>query len=81
MAAMAEAGDVLDLLYDVVRKPPTAERAAGTHCLVTAALIKLVTRWGGTLGGRFQPRKKTRVRNQETYGIKVQQKVGFKQQK
>lgn len=37
-------GDVLDLLYDVVRKPPTAERAAGTHCLVTAALIKLVTR-------------------------------------
>ena len=39
-------GDVLDLLYDVVRKPPTAERAAGTHCLVTAALIKLVTRWG-----------------------------------
>lgn len=60
MAAMADAGDVLDLLYDVVRKPPTAERAAGTHCLVTAALIKLVTRWGGTLGGRFQPRKKTR---------------------
>ena len=37
-------GDVLDLLYDVVRKPPSAERAAATHCLVTAALIKLVTR-------------------------------------
>ena len=37
-------GDVLDLLYDVVRKPPTAEKAAATHCLVTAALIKLVTR-------------------------------------
>ena len=37
-------GDVLDLLYDVVRKPPTGEKAPATHCLVTAALIKLVTR-------------------------------------
>ncbi|CAK9035289.1 unnamed protein product [Durusdinium trenchii] len=37
-------GDVLDLLYDVVRKPPSAEKAAATHCLVAAALIKLVTR-------------------------------------
>ncbi|CAJ1410681.1 unnamed protein product [Effrenium voratum] len=36
--------DVLDLLYDVVRKPPTADKAAATHCLVTAALVKLVTR-------------------------------------
>mmetsp|Transcript_58552 Transcript_58552/g.130822 ORF Transcript_58552/g.130822 Transcript_58552/m.130822 type:complete len:832 (+) Transcript_58552:32-2527(+) len=36
--------DVLDLLYDVVRKPPTAEKASSTHCLVAAALIKLVTR-------------------------------------
>ena len=37
-------GDVLDLLHDVVRKPPTAEKASSTHCLVAAALIKLVTR-------------------------------------
>eukprot|EP00438_Fugacium_kawagutii_P020261 Skav218156 [mRNA] locus=scaffold4591:51384:67486:+ [translate_table: standard] len=40
-------GDVLDLLYDVVRKPPVAEKAAATHCLVAAALIKLVTRCPG----------------------------------
>ncbi|CAJ1349214.1 unnamed protein product, partial [Effrenium voratum] len=38
------AGDVLDLLHDVVRKPPCAEKAPATHCLVSAALIKLVTR-------------------------------------
>ena len=37
-------GDVLDLLHDVVRKPPTADKASATHCLVAAALIKLVTR-------------------------------------
>jgi len=37
-------GDVLDLLHDVVRKPPTGEKASATHCLVAAALIKLVTR-------------------------------------
>lgn len=71
-------GDVLDLLYDVVRKPPTAERAAGTHCLVTAALIKLVTRWGGSLGGRFKPRKNGI--SSRNLGLK-QQKVGFNQQK
>jgi len=41
------ASDVLDLLYDVVRKPPVAERASSTHCLVAAALIKLVTRCPG----------------------------------
>lgn len=41
---MSFQGDVLDLLYDVVRKPPSAEKAAATHCLVAAALIKLVTR-------------------------------------
>merc|ERR550525_1732435 len=36
--------DVLDLLQDVVRKPPNPEKAANTHSLVAAALIKLVTR-------------------------------------
>jgi hypothetical protein len=40
-------GDVLDLLYDVVRKPPVADKASATHCLVAAALIKLVTRCPG----------------------------------
>ena len=51
-------GDVLDLLYDVVRKPPVADKAPATHCLVAAALIKLVTRCPGesekikTLGRR-----------------------------
>merc|ERR1719343_913613 len=36
--------DVLDLLQDVVRKPPNPDKAALTHALVAAALIKLVTR-------------------------------------
>jgi len=36
--------DVLDLLNDVVRKPPNPEKAFQTHALVAAALIKLVTR-------------------------------------
>mmetsp|Transcript_22524 Transcript_22524/g.49767 ORF Transcript_22524/g.49767 Transcript_22524/m.49767 type:complete len:831 (-) Transcript_22524:121-2613(-) len=36
--------DVLDLLQDVVRKPPNPEKAALTHALVAAALVKLVTR-------------------------------------
>mmetsp|Transcript_57975 Transcript_57975/g.101586 ORF Transcript_57975/g.101586 Transcript_57975/m.101586 type:complete len:845 (-) Transcript_57975:103-2637(-) len=36
--------DVLDLLNDVVRKPPNPDKAAVTHSLVAGALIKLVTR-------------------------------------
>jgi len=36
--------DVLDLLQDVVRKPPNPDKAHVTHALVAAALIKLVTR-------------------------------------
>mmetsp|Transcript_20671 Transcript_20671/g.33376 ORF Transcript_20671/g.33376 Transcript_20671/m.33376 type:complete len:828 (+) Transcript_20671:132-2615(+) len=36
--------DVVDLLTDVVRKPPNPEKAHITHSLVAAALIKLVTR-------------------------------------
>lgn len=36
--------DVLDLLVDVIRKPPNPERAPLTHSLVASALIKLVTR-------------------------------------
>lgn len=36
--------DVIDLLQDVVRKPPAPDKAASTHALVAAALIKLVTR-------------------------------------
>merc|ERR1719343_536588 len=36
--------DILDLLQDVVRKPPNAEKAHAIHSLVAAALIKLVTR-------------------------------------
>merc|ERR1719440_1616700 len=36
--------DVLDLLQDVVRKPPNPDMAFATHALVAAALIKLVTR-------------------------------------
>jgi AP-1 complex subunit gamma-1 len=35
---------VVDLLTDVVRKPPNPEKAFITHSLVAAALIKLVTR-------------------------------------
>jgi len=36
--------EVLDLLQDIVRKPPNSEKASSTHTLVAAALIKLVTR-------------------------------------
>jgi AP-1 complex subunit gamma-1 len=36
--------DVIDLLQDVIRKPPNPDRASTTHSLVAAALIKLVTR-------------------------------------
>jgi AP-1 complex subunit gamma-1 len=36
--------DVLDLLQDVVRKPPNPDKAPLTHSLVAAALVKLVTR-------------------------------------
>lgn len=36
--------DVLDLLQDVVRKPPNPDKASAMHQLVAAALIKLVTR-------------------------------------
>lgn len=36
--------DVVDILTDVVRKPPNPEKAHITHSLVAAALIKLVTR-------------------------------------
>eukprot|EP00930_Biecheleria_cincta_P001624 TRINITY_DN102759_c0_g1_i1.p1 TRINITY_DN102759_c0_g1~~TRINITY_DN102759_c0_g1_i1.p1 ORF type:complete len:828 (+),score=186.94 TRINITY_DN102759_c0_g1_i1:77-2560(+) len=36
--------DVLDLLQDIIRKPPNAEKAASTHVLAAGALIKLVTR-------------------------------------
>lgn len=36
--------DVLDLLNDVVRKPPNPEKAQAVHALVAGALIKLVTR-------------------------------------
>jgi len=35
--------EVLDVLADVARKPPTSDKAS-THCLVASALIKLVTR-------------------------------------
>jgi len=45
--AAVSSSDVLDLLYDVVRKPPVADKASATHCLVAAALIKLVTRCPG----------------------------------
>mmetsp|Transcript_145548 Transcript_145548/g.362953 ORF Transcript_145548/g.362953 Transcript_145548/m.362953 type:complete len:838 (-) Transcript_145548:453-2966(-) len=40
-------GDVLDLLMDVTRKPPNANKAAAAHALVATALIKLVTRCPG----------------------------------
>lgn len=40
-------GDVLDLLQDIVRKPPNPEKAHGTHALVASALVKLVTRCPG----------------------------------
>merc|ERR1719343_1498992 len=36
--------DVIDILQDVVRKPPNPEKAHHVHSLVAAALIKLVTR-------------------------------------
>lgn len=36
--------DVVDLLLEVVKKPPIMEHAAATHALVAAALVKLVTR-------------------------------------
>jgi len=36
--------DVLDLLQDIIRKPPNSDKAANTHQLVAAALVKLVTR-------------------------------------
>jgi len=36
--------DVLDLLQDVARRPPNAEKASSTHSLVASALVKLVTR-------------------------------------
>lgn len=36
--------DVLDLLQDVVRKPPNPDKAWTIHAFVAAALIKLVTR-------------------------------------
>lgn len=39
--------DVLDLLQEVVRKPPNPDKAPVTHALVAAALIKLVTRCPG----------------------------------
>lgn len=38
------AQDVLDLLQDVIRKPPNADKVASTHVLAAGALIKLVTR-------------------------------------
>lgn len=38
---------VLDLLQDVARKPPNADKGDVTRCLVAAALIKLVTRCPG----------------------------------
>lgn len=43
-AIQVSPGDVLDLLQDVVRKPPNADKAHLTHALVVASLIKLVTR-------------------------------------
>lgn len=36
--------DVLDLLQDVMRKPPNPDKAPQTHAFIVAALIKLVTR-------------------------------------
>jgi len=39
--------DVLDVLQDVVRKPPNPEKASATHSLVASALVKLVTRCPG----------------------------------
>jgi len=36
--------ELLDLLQDVVKKPPNSDKAGSTHTLVAAALIKLVTR-------------------------------------
>jgi AP-1 complex subunit gamma-1 len=39
--------DVLDLLQDIIRKPPNPEKAHQTHAFVAAALVKLVTRCPG----------------------------------
>eukprot|EP00933_Yihiella_yeosuensis_P042198 TRINITY_DN36732_c0_g1_i1.p1 TRINITY_DN36732_c0_g1~~TRINITY_DN36732_c0_g1_i1.p1 ORF type:complete len:856 (-),score=187.40 TRINITY_DN36732_c0_g1_i1:76-2556(-) len=39
--------NVLDLLHDVMKKPPNTEKADATRCLVASALIKLVTRCPG----------------------------------
>jgi len=36
--------DVLDLLQDVIKKPPNLDKAPSTNALVAAALVKLVTR-------------------------------------
>merc|ERR1740123_1421292 len=41
---VVSSADVIDLLNDVVRKPPNPDKASMTHSLVAAALIKLVTR-------------------------------------
>merc|ERR1719462_790494 len=37
-------GQLLDLISDVIRKPPNCERAPITHSLCASALIKLATR-------------------------------------
>eukprot|EP00931_Biecheleriopsis_adriatica_P118237 TRINITY_DN93685_c0_g1_i1.p1 TRINITY_DN93685_c0_g1~~TRINITY_DN93685_c0_g1_i1.p1 ORF type:complete len:866 (+),score=233.76 TRINITY_DN93685_c0_g1_i1:109-2598(+) len=63
--------NVLDLLQDVVRKPPVQEKAAATHTLVAAALIKLVTR----CPGEFERIRKLLRRFDSSLHVDLQQRA------
>jgi len=62
--------DVIDLLQDVVKRPPQAEKAASTHTLVAAALIKLVTR----CPGEFERIRKLLQKFETSLNVDLQQR-------
>lgn len=62
--------DVLDVLQDVIRKPPNPEKAYSSHSLVAAALVKLVTR----CPGEFERIRKTLRKFETSLNVDLQQR-------